>query len=286
MIELDRRLNAFRPDLADVRLEGRVEASRFVEGRPARVVAPVADLRNAPEPLSAIDTQLLCGDAVLVFDEAEGWAWVQAERDGYVGYAPAEALSDMAPQPSHVVISQRTFVYPGPELKLPPTACHSMGAELAIVDFSENRGTTYARLASGEALIASHLRPLGWQADDWVAVAESFLHTPYLWGGTSSFGLDCSGIVQLSMRMAGRTVRRDTDMQSGDIGIELDPGPALADLQRGDLVFWKGHVGIMRDGETLLHASGHTMTVASEPLADAVTRIAHLYGRPTGFRRP
>lgn len=286
MIELDRRLNAFRPDLADIRLEGRVEASRFVEGRPARVVAPVSDLRTAPQPLSAIDTQLLCGDTVLVFDEAEGWAWVQAERDCYVGYAPAEALSDSAPQPTHVVISQRTFVYPGPELKLPPTACHSMGAELAIVDFSENRGTNYARLASGEALIASHLRPLGWQADDWVAVAESFLHTPYLWGGTSSFGLDCSGIVQLSMRMAGRPVRRDTDMQSGDIGIELVPGPALADLQRGDLVFWKGHVGIMRDGETLLHASGHTMTVASEPLADAVTRIAHLYGRPTGFRRP
>jgi cell wall-associated NlpC family hydrolase len=283
---LDPRLNAFRPDLADRRLQGRVEAAAFVEGRPARVAIPVADLRRSPQPDAGIDTQLLSGEEVLVFDTTEGWAWVQAGYDGYVGYASADALSVATPEPTHVVVAQRSFVYPGPELKLPPSACHSMGAALAIVDVTENRGTRYARLASGEALIAGHLKTLGSTAEDFVGVAETFLHTPYLWGGTSAFGLDCSGLIQLAMRMAGRPVPRDTDMQAGSIGEPIDPGEDFSELRRGDLVFWKGHVGIMRDGETLLHANGHTMTVASEPLASAVTRIAHLYGQPTGFRRP
>ena len=285
MTDLDRRLNAFRDDLADARLAGTVSAPRFVEGRRRRVAAPLLDLRSRPSPDAGIDTQLLCGEAVLVFEETDGWAWVQAERDGYVGYAAADQIAD-APEPTHLVVAQRTFVYPGPELKLPPRACHSVGAQLAIVDFTENRGTRYARLSSGEAVIASHLQPSGWSADDWVGVAETLLYTPYLWGGTSAFGIDCSGIVQLALRMSGRTVLRDTDMQAASIGEPFDPGADLAGLRRGDLVFWKGHVGIMRDGTTLLHANGHTMTVASEPLAEAVTRIAHLYGRPTGFRRP
>ena len=285
MIDLDRRLNAFRPDLADRRLLGRIKADRFVDGSLRQVVAPVLDLRPRPAPDAGIDTQLLCGETVLVFEETEGWAWLQGERDGYVGYASADALGEM-PEPTHMVVAQRSFVYPGPELKMPPVACHSMGALLAVADFVEHRGTHYARLASGGAVIASHLEPLGWCAADYVAVAETFLHTPYLWGGTSAFGLDCSGIVQLAMRMAGRLILRDTDMQSETVGEQLDPGPELSALKRGDLVFWKGHVGIMRDAETLLHANGHTMTVASETLAGAVARIAHLYGKPTEFRRP
>lgn len=286
MTALDPRLNAFRGDLADHRLEGRVNSARFVEGRRAIVAAPVLDLKSRPEPHAGIDTQLLCGDVVLAFEEVEGWAWVQAERDGYVGYASADALAAATNEPTHVVVAQRTFVYPGPELKMPPVACHSMGALLNVLDFVENRGTRYARLGSGEAVIAGHLQPAEWHAADFVAVAETLLHTPYLWGGTSAFGIDCSGIVQLALRLSGRMVLRDTDMQAASIGDALDPGSDLSGLQRGDLVFWKGHVGIMRDEETLLHANGHSMSVASEPLHNAIERISHLYGRPTGFRRP
>lgn len=286
MNALDRRLNAFRDDLADRRLEGRVNSARFVEGRRATIAAPVLDLKSRPEPDAGIDTQLLCGEAVLVFEEMEGWAWVQAERDGYVGYASAEALAATTNEPTHVVVAQRTFVYPGPELKMPPVACHSMGALLTVVDFVENRGTRYARLGSGETVIAAHLKPAEWHASDFVAVAETMLHTPYLWGGTSAFGIDCSGIVQLAMRLSGRLVLRDTDMQATSIGELIDPGSDISGLRRGDLVFWKGHVGIMRDEEALLHANGHTMSVSTEPLRQAVERIAHLYGRPTGFRRP
>lgn len=286
MSALDPRLNAIREDLADSRLEGRVNSARFVEGRRASIVAPVLDLKSRPEPHALIDTQLLCGETVLVFEEQEGWVWLQADRDGYVGYASADALAAPSGEPTHVVITPRTFVYPGPELKMPPVACHSMGALLTVVDFVENRGTRYARLASGETVIAGHLQPADWQAPDFVAVAETLLHTPYLWGGTSAFGIDCSGIVQLALRLSGSPVLRDTDMQAGSIGEPIDAASDLSVLQRGDLVFWKGHVGIMRDEEVLLHANGHTMTVASEPLHQAVERIAHLYGQPTGFRRP
>ncbi len=284
--ELDPRLNAVRPDLADERLRGLVEASSFVTGKPARVASPVLDLHRRPDPSSGIDTQLLCGDEVLVFDESEGWAWLQSVADGYVGYASAAAVTDAAPEPTHVVTAQRSFLHPAADMKLPPTCCHSMGAGLAIVGFAETRGTSYGLLASGEAIIAGHIAPLGAVVSDFVEVAERLLRTPYLWGGASAFGIDCSGLIQLAMRMSGSKVLRDTDMQAASIGSAIDPGPRLAGLRRGDLVFWKGHVAIMTDGETIVHANGHTMDVAIEALAEAVDRIAHLYGRPTGFRRP
>ncbi|EKF19479.1 C40 family peptidase [Nitratireductor pacificus] len=284
MTSLDRRLHAHRADLADARLRGAVEAERFAEGAPARVVVPVLNIHAAPRSSSGVDTQMLFGDAVRVFERSDGWAWMQAERDGYVGYVEEAGLGDAAAEPDHVVAVPRSFVYPEAELKAPIVMAHSMGARVAVTQVVEKRGTHYALLASGGAMIARHLRPAGEPAEDYVAVAESFLHTPYLWGGASGFGIDCSGLVQLPMRMAGRLVLRDTDMQADSIGTVIDP--AETPLRRGDLVFWKGHVAIMLDGETMLHANGHSMSVAREPLAEAVERIAVLYGRPTLYRRP
>ncbi|WP_024586678.1 NlpC/P60 family protein [Aliihoeflea sp. 2WW] len=285
MTTLDRRLHAFRPDLAAESLRGQVEAGQFVEGRPARIAAPIVDLRPAPRADSGIDTQLLHGATVRVFEELEGWAWLQADADGYVGYAPASALSTVE-EATHVVVAQRSFVYRGADLRFPMTTAHSMGATVRIVGEAETRGTRYALLETGEAMIFDHLRPVGHVEPDYVTVAARFEHTPYLWGGVSGFGIDCSGLVQLAMRMAGISVLRDTDMQAASIGIALDIGDDLAGLRRGDLVFWKGHVAIMLDAASMIHASGHTMRVTREPLADAVSRIGHLYGGPTGFRRP
>ena len=130
-----------------------------------------------------------------------------------------------------------------------------------------------------------HVAPLAETDADFVAVAERFLHAPYLWGGTSGFGVDCSGLVQLAMSMAGQTVLRDTDMQEGSIGEILETGDDYSSLLRGDLVFWKGHVGIMTDADNLLHANGSTMTVALEPLSAAIARIEPHYGLPTSVRR-
>lgn len=286
MTARDARLHAFRSDLADARLKGEVSADRFVTGRPARIAASVADIRKAPRPDAGVNTQVLFGDDVLVFEEAEGWAWIQAERDGYVGYVGATMLGAREHAPTHIVAAPRTFLYPGPDLRFPISGQLSMGSTVTVTGAAETRGTHYALLPSGEALIAGHLRPLGDVVYDYVAVAEMFLGTPYLWGGTSGFGIDCSGLVQLAMRMAGRNVLRDSDMQAAGLGEPLDPGPGYAGLKRGDLVFWKGHVAIMTDARDMIHANGHTMLVSREGLKDAIDRIGYLYGGPTGFRRP
>jgi len=284
-MSLDPRLNAFRPDLADARLAGQAGSARLVEGRPARIAAPVADLRNDPTLSAGLGSQLLRGDEVLVFEEHGGWGWVQSERDSYVGYLQADALARRGAPATHIVAAPRTFIYTADDMKSPRADALSIGTLLTIAGTSERRGTAYAELAEGGFVIAAHLRPVSDEAADFVAVAETLEFTPYLWGGASAFGLDCSGLVQLSMRMAGRPVLRDTDMQARSVGTEIDPGRDCRDLRRGDLVFWNGHVAIMTDAENLIHANGHTMTVSRERLDDAVRRISYLYGAPTGFRR-
>ncbi|MGE7370172.1 NlpC/P60 family protein [Neorhizobium sp. NPDC001467] len=276
---LDRRLHAFRPDLADEALQDRVEADRFARGEPAQVTVPVAALRPAPDLARGIDTELLFGEPLRVFDRAGGWAWVQASGDGYVGYL-LEAQIGPLDKPTHRIVVPRTFLYPEPELRKPYVAMLSMGSRVKIVGEAETRGNHYHVLADGTAVISSHCRPISESLEDYVAVAGRFVETPYLWGGRSGFGIDCSGLIQLALMMTGRAFPRDTDMQA-TCGTEIAP----ADLRRGDLVFWKGHVGIMEDSETLLHANGHTMTVARENFAAAVKRIGWLYEQPNGYRR-
>ena len=282
---LDPRLNAFRHDLADRRLRGRVEARRFVDGALRAVLAPVADMRTGPSPRAGLGTQLLLGETVRVFESDKGWSWAQADRDGYVGYVPDGALGAVADgeKSTHCVAVPRTFAYAAPDLKKAAMTALPLGARVAVKAGRTGRDARYAMLADGTWCIAAHLAPHGAPAVDFVAVAQSLAGTPYLWGGRSAFGIDCSGLVQLAMLMAGRAAPRDSDMQEAELGVPVDPADGL---KRGDLVFWKGHVGIMRDAETLLHANAHTMDVAGEPLDRATGRIASLYGAPTGFRRP
>jgi cell wall-associated NlpC family hydrolase len=279
---LDRRLNAFRPDLAAASLEGQVEASRFVDGTPAQIGVPVAALRPRPDLAAGIDTETLFGETVRVFERADGWAWVQADSDGYVGYLPDDQLAGIV-DATHQIIVPRSFLYPRAELRSPYVAALSMGSRVTVTGEAETRGTRYLTLSDGSAVIAAHCLPLGTPADgDYVAIATRVSETPYLWGGRSGFGIDCSGLVQLALQMAGKTAPRDSDMQAASLGAEI----TREQLQRGDLVFWKGHAGIMEDENTLLHANGHTMTVARENFEEAVQRIGWLYQFPTGYRRP
>lgn len=280
---LDRRLNAYRPDLADAALREQVSADRFVEGEPAVVSASMAALRPKPDLVCGIDTELLHGEEVTVFDRRDGWAWIKAGYDGYVGYLPENSLSETTPAATHWIAQPRTFIYPEAELKKPVRQTLSMGSRIAVAGEAETRGTRYLLLADGGAVIADHCLPVAETASkDYVAVASRLLETPYLWGGKSAFGIDCSGFVQLSLMMTGVFAPRDSDMQASGLGAEI----SRQDLRRGDLVFWKGHVGIMEDETTLLHANGRTMSVAREDFARAVDRIGYLYGQPTGFRRP
>jgi cell wall-associated NlpC family hydrolase len=279
---LDRRLHVFRPDLADETLKGKVEAERFVKGVAAQVVAPVIGLRPSPDLAVGIDTELLMGETVQIFERANGWGWVQADTDAYAGYVPESAIGDVVAA-THRIIVPRSFLYPSAELRKPPVAALSMGSRVTFVGEAETRGTKYLLTEEGEGVIAAHCKPVAESvSDDYVSVALRFLETPYLWGGRSGFGIDCSGLVQLSMAMAGKVAQRDTDMQVKSLGVEI----TREELRRGDLVFWKGHVGIMEDAETLLHASGHTMSVTRENLDAAIKRIGWLYDMPTAYRRP
>jgi hypothetical protein len=277
----DRRLTAARPDLAAATLRGKVEAARFVEGWRRRVVEGAAPLRRSPAPGASLETEALYGESVVVYEESAGWAWVQLVRDGYVGFMPVGALG--APdEPSHRLAALRSFAYPGPSVRSPPILALSLGARVAI---KASRGD-FATTADGLHIYARHLAPLDAKEPDFVAVAERFFEVPYLWGGRTSQGIDCSGLVQTALAEAGIEAPRDSDMMEASLGAPVRFDDALGDLQRGDLVFWKGHVGVMRDGERLLHANGWHMKVASEPLRVARARINDKsYGPITSIRR-
>lgn len=279
---LDRRLNAFRPDLAEASLRGKVEAERFIEGSKAQIVTPVVALRPEPDLASGIDTELLMGEEVTVFERSNGWCWVKSLSDGYVGYLPEGAVKEGTAAATHIVIPQRTFLYPEPELRKPHVTVLSMGSRVRVSGTAEARGNHYVVLEDGTAIFARHVESIGHNdGGDYVDVALRFLETPYLWGGRSGLGIDCSGLVQLALSMTGRAAPRDTDMQAAGLGEPI----AREELRRGDFVFWKGHVAIMEDPETIVHANGHTMTVARENFAAAVERIGWLYQQPTGYRR-
>ena len=271
---LDPRLTAARPDLAAAHLRGRVEAARFVVGEPFTVGVDVLDLKKRPRPDAPLDTQLLYGETLLVYEDDDGWGWAQADRDGYVGYLAMSALDRGATPATHRVIVRRAHIYPAPDMKQPAIGTLPLDGRVKV----EGVRGAFVEIKGRGFVVASHVAPLEHVVDDPVAIAEGLLGTPYLWGGRSPLGVDCSGLVQLAFSMAGMTLPRDTDMQvtlGSPVAFDACATDAsLAGLRRGDLVFWPGHVGVMVDGETLLHANAHHMLVAAEPLRTARDRIA------------
>ena len=287
MKELDNRLNAVRTDLADSRLKGRVAADAFTDGTPMQVSGAVVAMRRDPADDAGCDTELLFGERVRVFENKNGWAWCQCDTDSYVGYVRSDQLDPQVTSPTHRVGVPRTFLYPEAELRRSPLMTLSMGSPVRIVGSRRVRDLDYAMLSDGSAIVARHLTPLtNPLGDDYVAIAELFAETPYLWAGRSSIGIDCSALIQIAMMMTGDCPLRDTYMQETSIGKALDITGGLPDLRRGDLVFWQGHVGAMCDTETLLHASGYQMQVVREPLAAVVGRLDKANLPVTTVRRP
>lgn len=265
----DWRLNSFRDDLAASHLKGIVTAPRFVDGVPAIVTAPSALLLRAPSYDSVVDSELLFGEQVTIYENVNGWAWVQNAADDYVGYMRSEALKLGSNEATHRVAVARTHIYPQATIKTRDCGAVSLNA-LAMVERQEGE---FSVLADGAGfLFASHIMPIGQHEADFVAVAERFLHAPYRWGGRTSLGVDCSGLVQMALYACGIACPRDTDMQERELGSAVSDD--LEQLRRGDLVFWKGHVGVVSAPGILLHATGHFMQVVAEPLQTAVARIA------------
>jgi cell wall-associated NlpC family hydrolase len=265
----DPRLTPARPDLAAKYLEGKVEAARFVIGEEFEIADTLAPLREAPAFDAMLLTQALMGERVMIYDRNdEGWAWGQLNSDGYVGWLPDRALAKPVATPTHKVTAIRTFAFPGPSIKLEPADTLVMGA---LVTVTRESGA-FAVTRDGWHLPLPHVGTIDRHADDFVGVAEQFAGTPYLWGGKSSLGIDCSGLVQVSLNAAGTGCPRDSDMQQDSLGRALDASESKQ-LQRGDLLFWKGHVAIVRNADTIVHANAHHMATAIENTRDAVARI-------------
>ncbi len=280
MSALDKRLNAYRPDLAEAGLKGKVEAANFTEGVLKQIRTPVASLRREPSADAMQVSEALLGEPLRLLDERDGWAWVKLAGDGYVGYVDEAALRGEAIAPTHEVATLSTLVYPKPDLKSQPAHMIPMLAQLTVIGQEKD----YLLLASGGYVFAKHVRPVGTGMGHFVDVAERFLFTPYYWGGKTIRGLDCSGLVQLSFNAVGWPAPRDSDMQEHTLGQSLSASERKT-LRRGDLIFWQGHVGMMADQESLLHASGDHMMVVIEPLAQAVKRY-EAKGKPvTATRR-
>ena len=258
----DLRLVPARPDLAARRLSATHQALRYADGEMMAVAVDRTPLRTGPSPAASLASEMLFGEAIEVFEIREGWAWGQALADGYVGYVAAVALVPPGPAPTHKIIAPRAFVFPGPDLKLPIEGALALGTQVCVSDARDG----YVFVPYLGWISTHHLGPLDQSVPDYAGLALRFLETPYLWRGRTAFGCDCSGLVQTVLAAAGIKCPRDADQQQATFSAGAEP------VARGDLIFWKGHVGIMTDAENIVHANAFHMAVQVEPLVQTRAR--------------
>jgi len=283
MTGLDPRTHPFRDDIAAETLRDTVSAERYVSATRKRVVPGSAPLRRAPRDTAPLDTELLSGELVDVYEDKDGWSWLQAVTDDYVGYARSAFLGAPVGPPTHILAALRSYVFPIPDLKVPPIDMLSMNSALNVC----GQDGAYSELTGGGWVYSRHLAPVGDFEPDHTATASRFLGTPYLWGGKTSIGLDCSGLIQLSLARCGLAVPRDTDMQETAIGEPVAFNGDEAVLERGDLVYWPGHIGIWIDPGRFVHANATDMMVAIAPLHEVAAHIEKATGdKVRTVRRP
>lgn len=270
----DRRRWPANDRVAHVRLGGQVAGVALVEPDLKSVVRPVVDL--CAQPNGPVDRQMLAGDSFAVLEERDGWAFGEANFGAYVGWVEAVALGPYF-DPTHWITTRRALGFAKQDMKSGAVQALPLGAGLRAED--QSSGFT---LANGAWFPDQHLSAWNQRPSDFVTQAELCLGAPYLWGGDSPLGIDCSGLVALALRCTGQDVARDSDQQAGELGCLIATDDAL---RRGDLVFWKGHVGIMQSETHLIHANAHHMAVVSEPLARVVERCETGDTGPITMRR-
>jgi cell wall-associated NlpC family hydrolase len=266
--KLDPRTAPFRPDLAAASLYGKVEAERYVDGVACQVRTGFIGMREAADWEARQSSQLLFGEIFTVLEESDGWAWGQNSTDDYVGYLRLDALEEAGSPATHQVSALRTYLFAEPDLKTPPLDLLPFQARVAATGESDN----YIEIAGGGWIYGRHLKALSETEADPVAAALRFAGTPYLWGGRTSLGLDCSALVQLALAACGIAAPRDSDLQRATLGKVISKNGKGITFERGDLVFLPGHVGLMADADTLVHANAFHMEVVAEPLADVLAR--------------
>ncbi|MDB5588049.1 MAG: hydrolase Nlp/P60 [Devosia sp.] len=270
----DPRLTLARDGIAARSLEGIITATRYVDTTMRQTNTPSSALRRAPSRDAEQLDQLLFGELFEVLDEADGWAFGQAKRDGYVGYVETATLIGQTTAPTHTVRALRTYGFSAPSIKAAPIGLYSMNALLT----AEGKDGRFIKTAGGW-FVEEHLAPIGQPETDYVGVAQRFVGAPYQWGGRESLGLDCSGLVQQAFYASGQACPRDSDQQAA-------MGEPVETLRRGDLVFWRGHVAILTSATDIVHANATHMAVVIEPLAEAIARtVARGSGEPTAYRR-
>ncbi|MCZ4280578.1 NlpC/P60 family protein [Kiloniella laminariae] len=259
------RLHPYRDDLAAEYLKGKLTAVRYSKGYPAQVIVGQSSLRRHPVVESVQDSELLFGEKLTVYEEKDGWAWVQNARDSYVGYVRFSDLSREVRATTHRVTALRTYVYPQPDMKTPPLDLLSM--QSAVLSLRQEG--RFTQIQGGGWVFTDHISPQSETAADHVSVAKRFLGTPYCWGGKTSIGIDCSGLVQIALGACGHSVLRDTGMQEQTLGTPINSDQVTT----GDLLYWPGHVAIALDSKTAIHATAHSMDVTIEPISHITERV-------------
>jgi cell wall-associated NlpC family hydrolase len=270
----DPRLTPAREDLAADFLRGAIERPNYAKGVTKCVTAGSAPLHAGPDAASGRATELLMGEGFNVYEEKDGWAWGQAMMDDYVGYVPAGALGVTEEPVTHKIGVLRTFTYTEPDLKSQMLGALSLGSLVSAGNIHDK----FTQIEGGAWVFTDHLKTVADLEGDYLTTAIRFIGVPYLWGGRTSLGIDCSGLVQIALQAAGVSAPRDTDMQSLSLGRDIEPDPAI--MERGDLVFFPGHVGIMVDQGTLIHANAWDMMVSPHPLRFVVAEIAKEHDSP------